>query len=135
MVDAKASSADTLVTEIDELEIPVHVIKKKASSSVAPTKGATVSTLACLPLRIEDIFRIEPVERLTNQFAVFGLPFRLVTFFGRITRVVKNEKWNQRHGLYTVDDGSGHILVNYNHLQRECKGIAWNWVICKNVSD
>lgn len=36
--------------------------------------------------------------------------------------MVKNEKWNQRYGMYSVDDGSGRIVVHYNHLKKEFKG-------------
>lgn len=98
----------------------MHVIKRKAIEPREVIKPPAPQ--ACLPLRVEDIFRIPIETQGGNTFELFGLQFRLITFYGRICKVVKNEKWNQRYGMYSVDDGSGRIVVHYNHLKKEFKG-------------
>lgn len=109
--------------DIEDLEIPVHVIKKKTRDhQTAVHKPPTVQ--ACLPLQIRDISRIRSPAQGTAYSELFGFNFRIVTFFGRIVSVTKNEKWNQRYGIYTVDDGSGSIVVHYNHLKKELRDSA-----------
>lgn len=111
------------IHEVDELEIPVHVIKKKPATTADRPSESLSGLQACLPIRVEDIFRINiGTAGSCSSFELFGLQFRLVTFFGRICRVMKNEKWNQRYGMYSVDDASGRIVVHYNHLKKEFKG-------------
>lgn len=99
----------------------MNVIKRKITNVDKPAAQKTPSVLACVPLRIADIRRLEVEEKGSNSFEMFGLQFRLITFFGRITQVAKNEKWNQRYGIYTLDDGSGTVVVHFNHLQGEVR--------------
>lgn len=116
----EAECKEELPVDIEDLEIPVHVIKKKRTSDQSGHhKPPTVQ--ACLPLQIRDISRIQSPGQEAAYFELFGFNFRIVTFFGRIVSVTRNEKWNQRYGIYTVDDGSGSIVVHYNHLKKELK--------------
>lgn len=112
------------VPAVDELEIPIHVIKKKqlAVDSVPKTSS---DTLACFPIRIEDMSRIIMEKDTFNKFELSGVRFRLITFFGRICGVRRNERCNQRIGIYEVDDGSGRVQVHFNHLKKEFRG---GWV-------
>lgn len=100
----------------------MHVIKRKTVNPNPIDYRKPPPVQSCLPLRIKDVMRIEIDEKQSNSFRHFGSEFRLVTIFGRISRLAKKEKWSQRYGLYTVDDGSGEIVVHYNHLKKESKG-------------
>ena len=97
----------------------MHCIKKKPKPGEQRASKDSITVHACVPLRIEDI-KDAVVE--ANQFTLFGRSFRLMTVYGMVTKVLRNENWNQRYGVYTIDDGSGQIIVHFNHLRREFKG-------------
>lgn len=87
-----------------------------------PVEKKRPEVQACLPLLIKDILRIHIERGVVDTFKLFGLHFRLITFFGRVCGVRRNERCNQRIGIYDFDDGSGRIQVHFNHLKKEFKG-------------
>lgn len=106
------------VEEVDEFQIPIHVIKRKLFNE----KPTSQDVLSCLPLSIEDIPKIHIEEDCFNRFEIFNVKCRLITFYGRICGVKKNERYKQRIGIYDVDDGTGRITTHFNHLKKEFKG-------------
>lgn len=118
--DEPKEENDDEVHPFDEMEIECHVIKKQGANDKRSKWTVKKLDIICgLPLLIKDILRIcVPEEPLPNRsFNLFGVKFKTVCFYGRLSLVRANQK-HRKMGIYELDDGTDTILVHFNHSQQ-----------------